>query len=97
MIKENESSEVHVQSTHGTKRSRLGTIFCRCGNKHGGLAAVEEENARVTIEKGCQIIQSLVQLQITEQVLRCVTISANAQGKGSQTHHQTEDMFRRLC
>ena len=48
----------------------MGTVFCRCGKKLGGLAAVQENNAQVTIEKDCQIIQSLVQLRIIEQVRR---------------------------
>ena len=50
--------------------SRLGPVFCRCGKKLGGLTAVQEKNAQVTIERGCQIIQSLVQLRIVEQVRR---------------------------
>ena len=54
----------------GTRRSRFGTVFCRCGQKLGGLTAVQEKNAQVTIEKGCPIIRSLVQLRITEQVIR---------------------------
>ena len=62
IIKENGSSKVYVQCASYSKRSRLGTVFCRCGKKLGGLAAVQENNAQVTIEKGCQIIQSLVQL-----------------------------------
>ena len=62
IIKENRSSKVYVQCTCCSKRSRLGTVFCRLGKKLGGLAAVQEKNAQVTVEKGCQIIQSLVQL-----------------------------------
>ena len=70
VIKEIRSSEVYVQCTCCSKRSTLGTVFCRCGKKLGGWTAVQEKNAQVIIEKGCQSIQSLVQLRITEQVRR---------------------------
>ena len=51
MIRENKSSEVHVQCNCCTKRSRLGTIFCRCGEKLGGLTEIQEKNAQMTIQK----------------------------------------------
>ena len=70
VIKEIRSSEVYVQCTCCSKRSTLGTVFCRCGKKLGGWTAVQEKNAQVIIDKGCQSIQSLVQLRITEQVRR---------------------------
>ena len=53
-----------------SKRSRLGTVFCRCGKKFVGLTAVQEDNVPVTIGKGCQTIQSPVQFRFTEQVPR---------------------------
>ena len=42
-------------------------FFCRSGKKLGGVAALHEKNAQVTLEEGCHIIQSLVQLRITEK------------------------------
>ena len=33
------------------KRSRLGTICCRCGDKLGGVTATQEKNAHMTIQK----------------------------------------------
>ena len=70
IIKENRSSEVHAQCTCCSKRSRWWTDFCRRGKKLGGWQAVQEKNAQVTDENGCQFIQSLVQLRIAEQVQR---------------------------
>ena len=70
MVKENKSSEVCVQCTYCTKGRRLGIIFCRCGNMLGGLTALQEKNAQMTIEKGFHVIQALLQLRIVEQVSR---------------------------
>ena len=61
IIKENRSSEVCSQGTCCSKRSRVGTDFCRCGKKLGGWTAAQEKNAQVTDENGCQFTQSLVQ------------------------------------
>ena len=62
IIKENRSSKFDVQCAYFSKRSRSGTVSCRCGKKLGGLTAVQEKNAQFTLEKGCHIIQSPVQL-----------------------------------
>ena len=70
IFKENQSSEVYAQCTYCSKRSRFATVFCKCGKKLGGLTAKQEKNDQVTVEEGCQIIQSLVQLRITKQVGR---------------------------
>ena len=70
IIEENTSSEAFVQCHYCAERSRPGRVPCRCGKKLGGLTALQEKNAQVTCEKGCQIIQSLVQLRIAEQVRR---------------------------
>ena len=70
IIKENRSSEVYAQCTCCSKRSRWWTDFCRCGKKLGGWTAVQEKNAQVADENGCQFIQSLIQLRIAEQVQR---------------------------
>ena len=70
MVKRNTSSEVYVQCTYCTKRRRIGTNFCRCGKMLGGLTALQEKNAQMTIEKGSHVIQALVQLRIVEQVSR---------------------------
>ena len=53
IIKENKKA---AKSTF--QRSRLGTVFCRCGKKLNGLTAVQEKTAQVPTEKGCQIILS---------------------------------------
>ena len=70
IIRENRSSEVNVQSNYCAERNRLGSIFCRCGKQLGGLAALQEINAQVTVEKGSKVTQTLVQLRIVEQVRR---------------------------
>ena len=63
IMRENKSSEVHVQCHYCTKRSILGTMFCREGKKLGGLTELQETNARITIEEGSRLIQSLEQLR----------------------------------
>ena len=69
--KENRSSESYVQCNKNIwkyERNRFRTLFCKCGKTLGGLTALHEKNAQVTIEKGSHVIQSLVKLRIVEQV-----------------------------
>ena len=49
------------------KRRRLGTFFCRCGKNLGGLTALQQKNAQMTIEKGSHVTRALVQLRTVEQ------------------------------
>ena len=41
--------------------------ICKCGKKPGRLKASQGKNVEVTIEKECQIIQSLVELRIANK------------------------------
>ena len=47
-----------------TKNSRMVTTFCRCGTNLGGLPEPQERNARMTIERGSQVLKALTQLRI---------------------------------
>ena len=84
------SSEVYVQRNYCNKRSRSGTIFCRCGKKLGGMTELQEKNAQVTNVKGSQIIQALVQLPIVEQVRR-----GQRHGTSEEQGYWARDHFRR--
>ena len=59
-------SEIYVQRTW-SKNSRIGTVFCRCVKKLGGLPEVQERNAQVMTERGSQVVKVLTQLRIVEQ------------------------------
>ena len=66
-----------VSVTFVPKEADVGPVFGRCGKKLGGLTVLQEKNAQVTIEKGCQIIQSLVQLRLVEQVRRSLRLGTS--------------------
>ena len=66
IIKEN----TKLRSLQSTYTKQLGNCFCICDKKFDRLTVVQEKNSEVTIETDCQIIQSLVQRKIPEQVRR---------------------------
>ena len=70
VLKENKRCEVYAQCNYCAKRTRFGSNFCRCGQMLSGLTELQDKNAQITLEKGSQIIQSLVQLRMVGQVRR---------------------------
>ena len=71
IIKENRSSEMYAQCTCVVPKEADGEqISADVERSLADGTAVQEKNAQVTDENGCQFIQSLVQLRIAEQVQR---------------------------
>ena len=64
--KENKNSEVCDQCNRRTRKI-IGTIFCRCGEKFGGLPELQERSARMTIERVSLVVKALTHLRIVGQ------------------------------
>ena len=56
IIKRAKNSEVHAQCNYCPKKTQIGNSFLQMWKNLGGLTALQETNARVTIERGSQII-----------------------------------------
>ena len=51
ILDEDKNSEVFVKCYFCVKKNKVGTIFCSCGKKLGALPDLEEQNARVVVDK----------------------------------------------
>ena len=88
------------------QKKQIGNSFLQMWKEAWRIHSRIEENAQVTIEESCQIIQSLEQLRISEQVAHQDLIHWAAMGdnfrrclkkRSRRPKHQTKEPFPRLC
>ena len=68
IIEENKSSEVHVQCNYCTKRKQIRNSVLQMWKEAWRIDSVTRQER--SSDKGCQIMEALVQLRIVEQVRR---------------------------